>query len=322
MRSILDEVYTYAFHARSISDALAAQLVDALPGCLLDLFAAARGAACKAHAVYFTCGIINAKSGGCQADCSFCAQSRHHRGNAPVYPLVSTDTLLKRAEELAATQVDRMGIVTSGVSPSQQDVDRLCEAASLITKRVGIKLCASFGRLGREQGIALRQAGFSRYHHNLETSASYSLEVCTTHAHSLRLETVENAKAAGLQVCSGGIFGLGETWAHRIELVCALRELDVDSIPVNFLMPIKGTPLEERPLLSPEDALAIIAIIRLMHPARDVVICGGRDLVLQEWGNLVFSAGASGIMVGNYLTVQGRSLDADIAMLKTLGIRP
>ena len=322
MRTVLQELYTHAAHGRAVPEKLASDLVAALPGSLLDLFAAARGAAQKAGAAYFTCGIINAKSGGCRENCSFCAQSQYHRGNTPVYPLVSPDALLRRAEELVAAKADRMGIVTSGGAPSSKDFEAICEAAAYITKRVDIRLCASLGILSREQGIALKQAGFSRYHHNLETAASYYPQVCTTHDYDLRVETIRNAKSAGLQVCSGGIFGLGETWTHRLELASTLRELEVDSMPVNFLMPQQGTPLANRSLLPPEEALAVISIFRLMNPARGVVICGGRELVLRGWDNLVFSAGATGIMLGNYLTARGSEMDADLAMLKTLGIRP
>lgn len=321
MRAALSEVYTHAFQGQPVPKKLASRLVGALPHSLLDLFAAARGAACQAGATHFTCGIINAKSGGCRENCSFCVQSQYHRGNAPVYPLVSTDSLILRAEELAASKVSRMGIVTSGTFPSPKDFDCICEAAARIMERVNIQLCASLGLLSQEQGIALRQAGFTRYHHNLETSESYYPQVCTTHDYGLRVATVSNAKSAGLQVCSGGIFGLGESWAHRIELANTLHELGVDSIPINFLMPQRGTPLENKPLLAPQEALAIIALMRLMNPGRDVVICGGRELVLREWGNMVFSAGANGIMVGNYLTAQGSALQADLAILATLGLR-
>lgn len=320
MRATLSELYTHAFQGQPVGKKLASRLVGTLPHSLLDLFAAARGAACQAGTTHFTCGIINAKSGGCRENCSFCVQSQYHRGNTPVYPLVPINSLLERAEKLAASKVDRMGIVISGTSPSQRDFDCICEAVARIVKRVDIQLCASLGLLSQEQGVALRQAGVIRYHHNLETSESYYSQVCTTHAYGLRAETVTNAKSAGLQACSGGIFGLGESWAHRIEMANTLRELDVDSIPINFLMPQKGTPLENYPLLPPQEALAIVAIMRLMNPARDVVICGGRELILREWGNMIFSAGANGIMVGNYLTAQGSALQADTAMLTTLGI--
>ena len=321
MHTTISELYTHAFQSQPVSKKLASRLIGTLPHSLLDLFAAARGAAYQSGTTHFTCGIINAKSGGCRENCSFCVQSQYHRGNTPVHPLASMDSLLKRAEELAKSNVRRMGIVTSGTSPSPKDFDCICEAAACIMERVDIKLCASLGLLSREQGAALRQAGFSRYHHNLETSESYYPQVCTTHAYGLRVETVTNAKYAGLQVCSGGIFGLGESWAHRIELADTLGELGVDSIPVNFLMPQKGTPLENNTLLSPQEALAIIAILRLMNPTRDVVVCGGRELVLREWVNMSFSAGANGIMVGNYLTAQGSALQTDAAILATLGIQ-
>jgi biotin synthetase len=321
MNTIISAIYAHAGQGRAIAKDLALRLPDTLPHSFLDLLAAARGACFRADAAFFTCGIVNAKSGACRENCSFCAQSQYHRGHAPVYPLVSAEALLQRAEYLATTGTGRMGIVTSGTAPSEKDFDSLCEAASRIRASVDIRLCASLGLLNREQGLALRQAGFGRYHHNLETAESYYPNVCTTHPYTVRVDTVRNAKAAGLEVCSGGIFGLGETWAHRIELAHLLGELGVDSIPVNFLMPQKGTPLEGQPLLPPQEALAIIAILRLMHPSCDIVVCGGREAVLREWGNLVLSSGANGIMVGNYLTTQGTSLQTDQDMFLTLGVR-
>ena len=322
MRTTIAAVYAHAHQGRAISGELASTLPATLPHSLLDLLATAREASFKANNTNFTCGIINAKSGACEENCSFCSQSKYHRGNAQVYPLVGADSLLRQAEYLANAKARCMGIVTSGTAPTQKDFSNICEAASHIRARVDIRLCASLGLLTQEQGIALRQAGFTRYHHNLETAESYYPKVCTTHPYHQRVDTVVTAKTAGLQVCSGGVFGLGESWAQRIELAETLKKLDVDSIPVNFLMPQKGTPLQNRPLLPPQEALAIIAIIRLMNPHRDVVVCGGRESVLQEWGNLIFLAGANGMMVGNYLTTQGRVLQDDIIMLKTLGLRP
>lgn len=203
--------------------------------------------AARKPAAAFTCGIINAKSGRCPENCAFCAQSAHHQTDSPVYPLYDTDTLLRRAEELAANNVDRFGIVTSGTAPSDRDFDALCESALRIGREVKIGLCASLGLLTPERAARLREAGFTSYHHNLETSASHFPSICTTHAYEQDLETVRVARSAGFRVCSCGIFGLGETWEQRIELSQTLTDLGVDSLPLNFLNPIPGTPLGDSP---------------------------------------------------------------------------
>ncbi|MEG2140227.1 MAG: biotin synthase BioB [Bilophila sp.] len=304
----------------SASEALA---VAHLPAdATLDLLAVAS----LARAVYkpaatFTCGIINAKSGRCPENCAFCAQSAHYTTNTPVYGLVDTATLLARAQELAAAGVARFGIVTSGTTPSEADIDALCEAATVILATVDIKLCASLGLLTSERALRLRQAGFTSYHHNLETAGSHFARVCTTHAYEDDLETVRVARAAGFRVCSCGIFGLGESWAQRIELAQTLTALKVDSLPLNFLNPIAGTPLENANLLPPEEALRVVALFRLLHPTQDVLICGGREKTFGDWQSWVLSAGANGIMTGNYLTTKGYDFSADNALLKTLGLR-
>lgn len=305
-----------------LSPAEALILAELPPADTLDLLTVAG----LARAVYkpattFTCGIINAKSGRCPENCAFCAQSAHYQTDTPIYPLVATATLRARAEELAAAGVDRFGIVTSGTTLSDADLDALCESASSILRTVTIKLCASLGLLTPERAIRLRQAGFTSYHHNLETAASHFDKICTTHAYENDLETVRVARAAGFRVCSCGIFGLGESWAQRIELAATLDALGVDSLPLNFLNPIPGTPLEKAELLTPEAALRVVALYRLLHPTRDVLICGGREKTLGNWHSWVFSAGANGIMTGNYLTTQGCDFSADNALLHTLGLR-
>ncbi|MDL2306929.1 biotin synthase BioB [Desulfovibrio sp. OttesenSCG-928-C06] len=313
-------------------------VLDNNPDAMLDLLALARltvsrfaasgaaTAAAPASAIAaapapFTCGIINAKSGRCAENCSFCAQSRYHATASPVYPLVDDEVLLERARLLAENGVDYMGIVISGTGPSDKDFERICAAAQRIIGETGIKLCASLGILGMEQAVALKQAGFTSYHHNLETSRSFYPEICGTHGVEIREQTVANARVAGLRVCSGGIFGLGESWEQRLEMAETLRELNVDSIPVNFLNPIPGTPLENAATLPPREALMVIALFRLMHPGRDIVICGGRGKVLGDWDKLIFSAGANGMMVGDYLTTKGSPFERDLAMLEELGVR-
>ena len=277
-------------------------------------------AAAAGGAAPFTCGIINAKSGRCAENCAFCAQSGYHTTDAPVHALLPLEKLLERAETLAAAGVTYMGIVTSGTGPTGRDFAAICEAAAHISRRVDIKLCASLGILRAEEARALKEAGFTSYHHNLETSAGYYSRICTTHDHAVRVETVKTARAAGLRVCSGGIFGLGESWEDRLDLAETLADLDVHSIPVNFLTPIPGTPLENAAGLSPAEALAVVALFRLLQPRRDIVICGGRTRTLGEWENSLFLAGANGLMVGDYLTTRGNALDRDMAMLRELGV--
>ena len=295
-------------------------LLDLLPDHLADIMALARIAASAAGTEPFLCGIINAKSGRCAENCAFCAQSAHHATDSPVYPLVGRDALRAKAEELAEAGARYMGIVISGTGPSAADFDRLLDDAAHITAAVGIRLCASLGLLTEDQAVQLKQAGFTSYHHNLETARSHYPAVCGTHGFEAREETVRLARKAGLRVCSGGIFGLGESWEQRLELSGDIAELDPASIPVNFLNPIPGTPLENQKPLPPHEALAVVALLRLMHPARDIVICGGRNSTLGELDALLFSAGANGIMTGNYLTTSGSPYARDLAMLKGLGI--
>ena len=269
----------------------------------------------------FTCGIINAKSGRCPENCAFCAQSAHYQTDAPVYPLCDTETLVRRAEELAANEVDRFGIVTSGTALSDRDLDALCESALRIGREVRISLCASLGLLTPERAVRLGEAGFTSYHHNLEPSASHFPAICTTHAYEQDMDTVRVAKAAGFRVCSCGIFGLGETWEQRIELAQTLAELGVDSLPLNFLNPIPGTPLGDSPLLPPSEALRVVALMRLLNPERDVLICGGRAKTFGDWQSWVFAAGANGVMTGNYLTTTGCAFCEDSALYEVLGLR-
>jgi biotin synthase len=288
---------------------------------LLDMMAQARLAASEGASRPFTCGITNAKSGRCRENCRFCAQSVHHSTDAPVYPLLPTDELLRHAERIAAAGADYCGFVMSGTAPTPEEFDRLCEAAVLVTARVPVKLCASLGLLGAEEAVRLKQAGFTSYHHNIETAPSFYSEVCPSHVFAERAQTVRNAKAAGLRVCCGGLFGLGETWEHRLELSRTLEALDVDSIPVNFLSAIPGTPLERQPVLPPEEALAIVAALRLLHPARDIVVCGGRGRALGRFETLLFPAGANGLMIGDYLTTSGGAMESDKEMLRVLGVK-
>ena len=320
MRHTADTILSIACSGQAVSLKQAETLCQSLPGGFLGVQAAAAAALSAGGSLPFTCGIINAKSGRCSEDCAFCAQSRYHNTAAAVHPLVDERKLLEHAEFLAKSGVGYMGIVTSGAGPSPQDFEKICLAAERISGEVGIKLCASLGLLEDGQALALKQAGFTSYHHNLESARSYYGRVCTTHSYDLRVETIQKAKSAGLRICSGGIFGLGESWTHRLELAETLGELDVDSIPINFLRPIAGTALEAAPGLDAREARAVIAIFRLLHPKRDIVVCGGRAHSLGVWENSLFFAGANGMMVGDYLTSKGSPFEKDMNMLRTLGL--
>ncbi|MGQ9483464.1 MAG: biotin synthase BioB [Desulfosoma sp.] len=266
------------------------------------------------------CMIQNAKSGRCSEDCGFCAQSGYAHTNVPVYGFVGKDKILDFMECLGK-DVHRFSVVTSGRRLLSKDIQELCLAFEAAPKeRVG--LCASLGTLSREDLKQLKQAGLTRYHHNLETAPSYFSSICTTHSFEERVMTIRTAKDVGLEVCSGGIFGMGETFAQVLELALVLKELDVDAVPVNFFTPIPGTRLGHLPGPSPLQCLKIIAILRFVLPDKELIICGGREYRLKELHPLVFLAGASGIMTGNYLTTKGRNYDADRELLALMQLRP
>lgn len=270
----------------------------------------------------FKCAIINAKSGRCPEDCAFCAQSVHHHTHAETYDLLSEEVLEETGLEMAKAGATHYSIVTSGTALTDKQIDKVCHVARRLKEKTDLTLCASVGLLADKEGAAkLKAAGITRYHHNLETARSHFDAICTTHDYDDDIETIQRAKRAGMVVCSGGIFGMGESWAQRVELGFTLKELDVDSVPINFLNPIKGTRLEDRPFLPPVEALKVIALYRFIFPKKDITICGGREATLKDFQSWVFAAGANGLMVGNYLTTQGRDLEDDLEMIADLGMK-
>jgi biotin synthase len=268
----------------------------------------------------FRCAIINAKSGLCSEDCAFCAQSAHHATGAAVYDLLGPEQLEAEGLKAAASGATHFSVVTSGTALTDNDLDTVCRVADRLKTKTGLTLCASPGMLDPKAASRLKAAGVTRYHHNLETARSYFDAICTTHDYDDDIQSLQAAKAAGLVVCSGGIFGMGESWAQRVELAFTLKELDVDSVPINFLNPIKGTRLQDRPLLRPLEALKVIALYRFIHPRKDLPVCGGREVTLGDFQSWIFAAGANGLMVGNYLTTRGRSIEADATMIRELGL--
>jgi biotin synthase len=266
------------------------------------------------------CAIVNAKSGRCPEDCAFCAQSAHHKTQVGAYPLMDPQEILHRAKEAKAMGARRFAIVTSGKALTEKELDKAAEAIRLIKKETGLIPCASLGMITKKAALQLKAAGLNRFHHNLETAHSFFPRICTTHAYEEDLDTLRTAKEAGLQVCSGGIFGLGETRAQRLELAYTLKEMRVDSVALNFLDPIPGTPLERAEAVAPLEILRFVALFRFILPDRDIRICGGRESGLRDLHPLVFWAGADGIMIGNYLTTKGRNHQADLQMVRDLGM--
>lgn len=264
------------------------------------------------------CNIMNTKSGLCAEDCKFCAQSCRHKTGIDTYPLKSIDEILEAALRAKEIGAERFDIVTSGNTLSDGELKRIADAISLIRGRVGIKICASLGKLSEKDLLFLKSAGLGRYHHNIETSPRYFSAITTTHTFQDRLETIRAAKEAGLEVCSGGIVGLGESWDDRIDIALTLRDLDVTSVPINILVPIKGTPFENTAVLSPIDAIKTIALFRIILQDKIIKVAAGRESVLKDFQAMAFMAGANGMLIGGYLTIRGRSIDEDWLLIEEI----
>ncbi len=263
------------------------------------------------------CTITNAKSGKCSEDCVFCAQSSHH-GQVDDYPLKSWMELSEIGKSVFGSAINRFSMVTSGKSLSSEEIQEVVKAVRELAVN-NISTCASLGILNPGDFKHLQKAGLERYHHNLETAPGFYPSICTTHDITARIKSVSDAKKAGLSVCSGGVFGIGETDAQVIELALTLKDLDVDAVPVNFLVPVPGTPLENVPRITPLRCLKIISILRYILPDKEIIICGGRIENLRELHPFIFMAGASGLMTGNYLTRKGRMLEEDKCLIRDLG---
>lgn len=267
------------------------------------------------------CVICNGRSGRCSEDCAFCSQSAHGSAKVDEYPLMSAEDLARPGITLQHTPVNRYSIVTSGKRLSRKETAIVASGLSLVDE-AALKTCASLGTLDRPALETLKNAGVTRYHHNLETAKSYFQNICTTHTYQERVDTIEAAREAGLSICSGGIFGMGESNAQIAEMALALRDLNVDSVPLNFLVPVEGTAGPRLYNLTPMKCLKIIAFFRYVLPKTEIIICGGREFNLKNLHPLVFYAGASGIMTGDYLTTTGRSMADDLALLEMLGMTP
>lgn len=266
------------------------------------------------------CAIANVRSGNCSENCSFCSQSAHHDTPVPSHDYISATDLSQQAEQARAWGASDFGIVSKGWGVrSEKEYRQLDEYFGQLSEDTDIGRCASLGALDAESAQRLKGMGLENYHHNLESAESFFDQVCTTHRYQENIDTIRNAREAGLRVCAGGILGMGETDAQRIELAVTLRDLGVESVPLNFLSPQAGTPFANVSPMSPREILKHIAVFRYLLPRAEIRIAGGRQF-LRDLQSMIFMAGASGIMIGDYLTTKGRSVETDLQMLKDLGV--
>ncbi len=274
----------------------------------------------KASTTFNTCAIINAKADGCTCDCAWCAQSRHWNPAPAESSLVSAQTALKGARQTVAHGIGRYSLVTAGRKLSS----RVCREAESVLRELHealpeVELCASFGLMSEEELVRLKEAGLVRYHCNLETSDAFFSRVCSTHTREDKIEVLRRARRAGLDLCSGGLFGLGESEEDRIELAMTLAGLEIPSIPLNFLSPIAGTPLENQPALSDREILRTAVIFRFLNPCAFLRLAGGRNRLSEEVTGKLFYAGVNSAIMGDFLTTAGNDVAEDIRRARAAG---
>jgi biotin synthase len=267
------------------------------------------------------CAIVAAKVGGCSEDCKFCAQSSHYETAVKGQAVLSDQQVLDSAWHAADMGADSFGIVNSGRGPTRTELEEwLAPIMTKIAREGKTRACATLGALTPETAKFLYDCGIRRINHNLETSQRHYPNIVTTHPFSERVNTLKIAKAAGLSLCSGGIFGMGEVWDDRLDMAFLLRELEVDVVPLNFLNAIAGTPLESQEKLPPMECLKIISIYRFLLPQKELKVAGGREVCLRDLQSWIFFAGADSTMIGNYLTTYGRKPEEDHQMVRDLGL--
>lgn len=262
------------------------------------------------------CTILNAKSGSCPENCKFCAQSSHYNSEIPTYPLKEKEEIIRAAAKAKKIGAEKFGIVTGGNRLQSQEIDKISEAISEIKAKIGISVCGSLGALEKAELRILKNAGMKRYHHNIETSKRFYPQIVSTHSFKERINTIKKAKEVGFEVCSGGIIGMGENWQDRIAMATLLKELDVDSVPINILVPIKGTPLEDTKPISLDEIIRTICIFRIVLQDKTIKIAAGRETALADSQILGFEAGANGMLIGGYLTIKGRRIKDDYQLIE------
>jgi len=286
---------------------------------ILEILAAAYRVRRHFHGVRMSLNfLINAKSGLCGEDCAYCSQSRVSTAPVPKYPLVGEQEILEGAKVAVANKASTYCIAISGRSPTPSELDRLCAVIRTIKETLPLRLCLSPGFLSREQAEQLKEAGLDRINHNLNTSQSFYPKICSTHTYEERLGTLRAAREVGLELCCGGIIGMGETVDDVVDFALTLAELRPEAIPINFLIPIPGTPLQDRHELTPLYCLKVLALVRFASPQSDLRIAAGREVhlgPLQSLGLFV----ANSIFVGDYLTTRGQPPEEDFTMIRALG---
>lgn len=265
--------------------------------------------------------LINAKSGRCPEDCSFCAQSSFYNTNIEKYPLLSKEEILIQAKQAKENGANSFCIVCAYKSPPENDFIQICNSIKKIKEDLDIEVNVSLGFMTLERAKKLKELGVRRYNHNLETSESFFSKICSTHSYNDRINTAKIVKSAGLELCSGGIIGLGETPLQRIELGIALQSITPEEVPINILIGKEGTPLYENKLITTEEIIKTIATYRFLMPEAIIKIAGGREVHLKEQDKVILKAGANGIITGGYLTTKGNKAQDDIRMIKEIGLK-
>ena len=269
-----------------------------------------------------SCSIINARSGHCPENCKWCAQSAHYHTRIETYDAIPEEEAMTIARHNESQGIKRLSLVTSGRSVRGEDLDYFCDLYRRMGRETSLQLCASMGLLNRENLQKLKAAGVKRYHCNLETASSYFPELCTTHTSEQKKETIRTAQELGMEICSGGIIGMGETMRQRIELAFELKELGVCSVPMNILIPIPGTPLEHIAPIGDEDILVTIALFRFVLPHAFIRFAGGRARLSRETQRQALLAGVNGLLMGDMLTTLGSGVDNDKDLIQATGYDP
>jgi biotin synthase len=270
------------------------------------------------------CSIVNAKAGGCSENCRFCSQSSFYQTGSPRYGFVDPEPVQTASDEAQAKGVTAVGLVAAWKGLSEGPMlDEVCDRIREMASAGKVRPDASLGLI-KSARVAerLKEAGLECYGHNLESSRRFFPQHCSTHTYEDRLETIRHLRNAGIKICSGGILGMGETWEDRLDLAFALREIGANVVPINILNPIPGTPFENNPPVPPMEILQTIACFRFILPRQEIMIAGGRTVNLRDLQSMVFTAGASAMMVGNYLTTLNQPVEKDLQMLKDLGLDP
>lgn len=271
--------------------------------------------------VFEICSIMNVKSGRCSEDCKYCAQSKWWNAEVACYPFAGEDEIFAQGKRDAESGSRRFSLVASGTRVGEADVERACAAARRLREETDAQVCVSFGLLSQDSFAKLREAGVTRVHNNLETSRSHFSRICTTHAFDQKLKALADARDAGMQVCSGGIVGMGETWEDRIDMALTLQGLRVSSVPINVLNPIPGTPLQGMEPLSADEVRRVFAIFRFALPCAFLRLAGGRAL-LPDAGRALLRSGANAAISGDMLTTAGFDIRSDVEMVRQEGFRP